>query len=225
MAYYLHTDCMCVKCGMARSEEKSSEKSAAGGGARRSNAERHAETHAALMAAARVLFAEKGFAETGTPEIVTAAGVTRGALYYHFADKRDLFRAVLEAEEIALAARINEVSVPLADDPVEALMAGTNAFLAAATDAGTNRIVFVDGPAALGWDAWREIDDRYAGATLREGLEIGMNAGVIRNLPLDEITNMLGAAFNEAALGLGSGRYNPAALEQSFRALFDGLRA
>lgn len=192
---------------------------------RRSNAERHAETRAALMKAARVLFAKKGFAETGTPEIVARAGVTRGALYYHFTDKRDLFRAVLEAEETVLAERINRDSGPLANDPVEALMAGTRAFLAAASDADTNRIIFVDGPAALGWDDWREIDDRYAGATLREGLDAGMKAGVLRPLPLDEITNMLGAAFTEAALGLGGGRYKPAALEESFRALFEGLRA
>lgn len=192
---------------------------------RRSNAARHAETRAALMKAARALFAEKGFAETGTPEIVRSAGVTRGALYYHFTDKRDLFRAVLEAEETALADRINHKSGPLAGDPIEALMAGTRAFLAAASDADTNRIVFVDGPATLGWEDWREIDDRYAGATLREGLAAGMNAGALRVLPLDEITNMLGAAFNEAALGLGSGRYKSAALEKSFRALFDGLRA
>lgn len=213
---------------MAGPEKKSSDKSAGGGpegGPRRTNAERHAETRAALMTAARALFAEKGFAETGTPEIVRRAGVTRGALYYHFTDKRDLFRAVLEAEETALADRINRESGPLANDPVEALMAGTRAFLAAASDADTNRIVFVDGPAALGWDDWREIDDRYAGATLREGLETGMNAGVLRRLPLDEITNMLGAAFNEAALGLGSGRYTSAALEKSFHALFEGLRA
>lgn len=217
---------------MAGPQKKSSDKSTADGTggsprrpSRRSNAERHAETRAALMTAARALFAGKGFAETGTPEIVRRAGVTRGALYYHFADKRDLFRAVLEAEEIALANRINRESGPLADDPIEALMAGTRAFLAASSDADTNRIVFVDGPAALGWDDWREIDDRYAGATLREGLQAGMKAGVLRPLPLDEITNMLGASFNEAALGLGSGRYTSAALEKSFRALFEGLRA
>lgn len=211
---------------MARSAKKPTEAKGAEKrpAARRSNAERHAETRAALMTAGRELFAQKGFAGTGTPEIVARAGVSRGALYYHFADKRDLFRAVLEAEETALADRINRDSGPLADDPVEALMAGTRAFLAAASDPGTNRIVFVDGPAALGWDDWREIDDRHAGATLRTGLATGMDAGVLRALPLDEITNMLGAAFNEAALGLGSGRYERSALEQSFRALFEGLR-
>lgn len=212
---------------MARTPKKPADTAPAGThpSPRRSNAERHAETRAALMTAGRDLFAQKGFAETGTPEIVARAGVTRGALYYHFTDKRDLFRAVLEAEETVLADRINRNSGPLADDPIEALMAGTRAFLAAASDADTNRIIFVDGPAALGWDDWREIDDRYAGATLRDGLAAGMDAGVLRRLPLDEITNMLGAAFTEAALGLGGGRYEPAALEESFRALFEGLRA
>ena len=192
---------------------------------RRTNAERHAETRAALMTAARKLFAGKGFADTGTPEIVSAAGVTRGALYYHFADKRDLFRAVLEAEEEALANRINEVSLPLADDPIEALMAGTGAFLSAATDTSTNRIIFVDGPAVLGWEEWRTIDEKYAAATLREGLAAAMAAGVIRETPLDELTNLLGAAFNEAALGLGAGRYEPENLEKTFQRLFEGLRA
>lgn len=210
---------MCVKCPMAKNDKSR------GIGARRTNAERHAETRAALISVARKLFAEKGFADTGTPEIVTAAGVTRGALYYHFADKRDLFRAVLEAEEIALAARINEVSLPLVDDPVEALMAGTRAFLATATDADTNRIIFVDGPAALGWDDWRELDARHAAATLREGLEAAMAAGAIKTVPLEPLTNVLSAAFNEAALGLGAGRYEIGALEKTFRALFEGLRA
>lgn len=192
---------------------------------RRPNAERHAETRAALLTAARALFADKGYAETGTPEIVKAAGVTRGALYYHFADKRDLFRAVFEAEEQTLADRINAASAPHADDAVDALMAGTRAFLDAATDADTNRIVFVDGPSALGWATWREIDDAYAAATLREGLSIGMEAGALRDVPLDELTNLLGAAFNEAALGLGAGRYTRDGLEQTFRAMFEGLRA
>lgn len=210
---------MCVKWIMASIPKKQ------GGRARRTNAERRAETRARLLSVAREMFAGKGFADTGTPEIVATAGVTRGALYYHFADKRDLFRAVLEAEEEALAARINDVSLPLADDPVEALMAGTRAFFAAATDAGTNRIVFVDGPAALGWDAWREIDERHAAATLREGLSAAMAAGAIKSVSVTELTNVLGAAFNEAALGLGTGRYTADALEETFRALFEGLRA
>ena len=69
---------------------------------RRRQADRTAATRAALVAAGRTLFAEHGYAEVGTERLAHAAGVTRGALYHQFADKADLFAAVVEAVEIDL---------------------------------------------------------------------------------------------------------------------------
>ncbi|MFX7731869.1 helix-turn-helix domain-containing protein, partial [Acinetobacter baumannii] len=60
------------------------------------------------MQAARALFVDKGYAETSTPEIVAAAGITRGALYHHFEDKRALFRAIVTGEALAVAAAIEQ---------------------------------------------------------------------------------------------------------------------
>ncbi|MGN6537039.1 MAG: helix-turn-helix domain-containing protein, partial [Mesorhizobium sp.] len=97
---------------------------------RRSNRERTDATRADLIAAARTLFIEKSYAETGTPEIVAAAGVTRGALYHHFPDKQALFRAVVEKEAEAVAAEI-EAAAPETLAPRDALMAGSDAYLAA----------------------------------------------------------------------------------------------
>ena len=77
----------------------------------RSNRERTEATKRALIDAARVLFVERGYAETATPDIVQMAGVTRGALYHHFEDKRALFRAVVEQEAGAVAAAIEERSL------------------------------------------------------------------------------------------------------------------
>ena len=73
---------------------------------RRSNSNRSQETCSALLGVARRLFIEKGYAATGTPEVVEQAGVTRGALYHHFKDKQALFQAVAEAEAAQIAREI-----------------------------------------------------------------------------------------------------------------------
>src|SRR5215218_8988181 len=111
----------------------------------RTQAERSATTRAALVAAARPLFAAHGFAGVGTEAIVRAAGVSRGALYHQFADKTDLFAAVLEAVEDDLTHRIAE-RLEAMDDAVPVLEAGGDAWLAACAEPDVERIVLIDGP-------------------------------------------------------------------------------
>src|SRR4051812_30151379 len=91
--------------------------------ARTRQTERAEATRAALVAAARELFAQRGYAAVGTEEIVQRAGVTRGALYHHFAGKRELFRAVYEDVERELVERI-AAGAMAGGDPLEALHAG-----------------------------------------------------------------------------------------------------
>lgn len=182
---------------------------------RRTNAERSGTMRARLVAAARGLFVEKGFDGTGTPELVAAAGVTRGALYHHFADKAALFRAVVEAEAAAVAAEIRAAAVPL--EPRAALLAGGEAFLAAMAVPGRARLLLLDGPAVLGRAAMDEIDSRTGGATLAEGLaEMGLDG------PLRELAALLSAAHDRAALALAAGE--PAApWRAALRRLVAGL--
>src|SRR5690606_29562647 len=87
---------------------------------RQTKAEKHAATRAALLGFARTLFASTGYAETGTEDVVKQAGVTRGALYYHFADKRALFEAVVEQEAASILAAIEEAAGK-AKSPLDAL--------------------------------------------------------------------------------------------------------
>ncbi len=173
---------------------------------RRSNRERTEATRAALLDAARKLFVEKSYAETGTPEIVAAAGVTRGALYHHFADKQALLRAVVEAESLAVADEV-EKAAPVSLAPLDALRLGGTAFLAAMTTPGRTRLLLLDGPAVLGRRAMDEIESRHGGRTLREGLTAAMEAGAIRRLPIDALAAQLSAAFDRAALGIEAGAH------------------
>lgn len=171
---------------------------------RRSNRQRTEATRAALIAAARRLFVEKSYAETGTPEIVAAAGVTRGALYHHFADKQALLRAVVEAESAAVAEEV-EKAAPADLDPLDALRAGGAAFLSSMAVPGRTRLLLLDGPAVLGHAAMDEIEARHGGRTLREGLTAAMEAGAIRPLPIDALAAQLAAAFDRAALAIEAG--------------------
>src|SRR3954466_12506687 len=105
-------------------------------------------TRAALVAAARPLFADRGFAGVGTEEIVRAAGVTRGALYHQFRDKRELFAAVFEQLEAELAERVAAAAAD-AEGPLAARGVGSEAWLEAAVAPDVGRIVLLDGPAVL----------------------------------------------------------------------------
>ena len=118
------------------------------GHTRRTQADRSATTRAALVGAATRLFAEQGYAGTGREEIVRAAGVTRGALYHHYADKADLFRAVFESVEAEVMGRSGPAAAA-ADDPVEQLRLGCRAYLDEALDPGVRRICILDAPAVL----------------------------------------------------------------------------
>ncbi len=188
---------------------------------RRSNRDRTAATRAALTAAARRFFVAKSYGATGTPEIVAAAGVTRGALYHHFSDKRALFAAVAEAEAAAVAAGI-ERAAPQGRDPIEALIKGGEAFLDAMAEPGRTRLLLLDGPAVLGRGKIDEIDARHGGRTLREGLDEAMRAGAIRELPLETMAGLLGAAYDRAALMIDGG-HDSGEVRAGLAALIRGL--
>jgi AcrR family transcriptional regulator len=166
------------------------------------NRERTESTQLALIEAARALFVSKGYGDTSTPEIALAAGITRGALYHHFADKRDLFRQVLAREAMAVAADI-EAATPERLGPREALLQGSEAYLDAMTVPGRTRLLLVDGPAVLGMAEAMAIDDANAAQSLREGLRrAGMGRGEVS---VDALSQLLSAAFDRAALEIDAG--------------------
>ncbi len=171
------------------------------GASRRTQAERAAGTREALLAAARPLFAAQGFAEVALEAIVRAAGVTRGALYHHFADKTELFAAVFEQVEGEVAARMGEaIAASNETDPVEVMRLGAVFWLDACSDPEVQRIVLVDAPAVLGWTRWTEIGNRYNIGLVRALLTNAVETGRIPAQPIEATALTLLGAMREATL-------------------------
>jgi AcrR family transcriptional regulator len=157
-----------------------------------------------LIEAARHLFAEKGYSDTGTPEIVAMAGVTRGALYHHFPDKLELFRAVVEAEAEAVAEEIASESME-SDSALEGMLDGADAYFEAMSVSGRARLLLLEGPAVLGVVAMAEIDRRTGENELRQGLELALQGADSSDIPHSALSAVLSAAFDKAALAVVSG--------------------
>jgi AcrR family transcriptional regulator len=167
----------------------------------RTKAAQSEATRAALVRAGRRLFAQRGYAAVGTEEIVKRAGVTRGALYHHFSGKDDLFRAVCEEVERELTEKIATRALG-GSDPLEALRLGAEMFLDAARDPEVQQISLLDAPAVLGWEAWREMGERYGLGLIQAALQAAMDAGAIAQQPVRPLAHVMLGALDEAAMYL-----------------------
>ncbi len=189
-------------------------------------AQRSAETRTALLRAARRLFATQGYAGTATEEVVRRARVTRGALYHHFRDKRDLFAAVLDDEQKALAARAAEAATAQAG-PWQAMIAAANAFLDGCLDQAVQRIVLIDAPSVLGMEQWREADQRYYLGSMKTLVEAAIAQGVIEQQPIEPLVHIVFGALHEAAMLIARAEDKMAArnaVSGVIGRLFEGLR-
>lgn len=194
---------------------------------RQANAERSAATRGKLIEVARELFTAKGYVDVGTEEIVRQANVTRGALYHHFSDKRDLFRAVHEQVEEDMVAAITE-SMAGIEDPVQLLLAANRRFLDLCTDPSWTRVPLIDAPSVLGWAQWRATDQRYGLGLATLALTAGMDAGALRRAPVRPLAHLLLAAMGEAGLMIAQAedpQAERAEVEPTLVGLIEGLRS
>jgi AcrR family transcriptional regulator len=192
-----------------------------------SKAEQTERTRAALIAAGRALFTERGFADTATEELVRTAGVTRGALYHHFADKKALFEAVYEDVETTLVAKLLDRLNGLSE-PIDILRTGVEAFLDCCMDPSVRRIALVEAPSVLGWERWREIDMAYGLGLVQMSLKEAMDAGALERSPVEPLASVLFGGLMEAGMLLAASP-NPSRtrkeLGAALRRLIDGLAA
>jgi len=152
-----------------------------------------------LIEVAGELFGSRGYDDTSIEEVLERTGVSKGALYHHFGSKEALFEAVYRTgeqlclEEVAKAA-MKEI------DPIERLRAGCQAWLDISMDPHVKQIALIDGPAVLGWQRWREIDEEYAFGLTKHALQEAADAGAIRADNVDTVAHLALAMLGEAAM-------------------------
>jgi AcrR family transcriptional regulator len=188
--------------------------------AARTQQQRSEATVSELLAAARERFAKDGYAGTSLDAIAAAAGVTKGALYHHFAGKRDLFQAVFEEEQRRLLAMVAE-AYGKKKDPWDAFYEGCRAYLEASADPAVQRIVSLDAPSALGWEAVREIEQETSFGSIVGGLKAAMKAERIAKRPVEPLAHLLFGALGEGAMAIATADDQRKAL----RGVLDSMRA
>ena len=153
-------------------------------------------TRAALLDEATTLFAERGYAGTSLEDVASASRVTRGAVYHHFASKQALFEAVLDLQEERATTEI--VAAAAAANPWDAAMLALDAYLTHCCDPVYGRLVWLEGPAALGWHRWRECEKKYSYGLVEQFIRDLIEGGYVDGRAFDSLVQfsfwMLGGA-------------------------------
>jgi AcrR family transcriptional regulator len=179
--------------------------------------ERREATTTSLVQAARELFAEDGYAATSLDAVVAKAGVTKGALYHHFAGKRELFEAVFLAEQVRLTTAVM-AAAEAKDDPWEAFEAGCGAFIEACQEPGAQRIFLLDAPVALGWETIRRLESGSL-ELMKQGIQMAIEAGSIEARPVVPLAHLLFGAVCESAMVVARAPDQDAALRDALAEL------
>ena len=154
------------------------------------------QSRARLVAEARRLFERDGYAATSTEALLAATGLTRGALYHHFRDKKDLFVAVCDSVHAELAQAIESATAGIAD-PQAQLLAGSLAWIEAVSAPGARQVLLIDAPAVLGAAEWQALDERHGFRLLREAvLQIVQPEGSAEERRADALAAALNGAIN-----------------------------
>jgi AcrR family transcriptional regulator len=147
------------------------------------------------------MWGERGYAAASTPEIAEAAGVTRGAMYHQYANKTELFVAVLEAIETEVIQRLTaDVIAAEPSTPAETLHVTADAWLQIAVEPEIRQLMLLDAPSILGWAGFREVSQRYGLGMTEQLLSAAIDAGELRAQPTRPLATIVLAALDEAAM-------------------------
>jgi len=189
-------------------------------------AERRESTRGAIVDAAQRHFADRGYDETSVAEILESADVSRGAMYHHFAAKDDVFAAVFvrtSANAIRLAATDQRDEATA----LEVLTAACLRWLEVVTEPEFAQVLLVDGPAVLGWERCRVLEEATSLGVMRNAIAATVDAEEVEVPSIDVAARLINAVLAEAALGLVSApsRANRSAVARTVVAMIGGIAA
>lgn len=188
----------------------------------RARAEIIEDTRARLIASARLAFATQGYANTSMDDFTARAGLTRGALYHHFGDKKGLLAAVVAQLDSEMDAHLQRLSDE-ASDPWSGFCERCRAYLRMAQDAEIQRIVLQDAPAVLGDTG----SQQHCVESLRQRLDALMHSGVIPQAPSAALAQLINGSLVNTALWIARDTHPGERLEeglQSLELLLRGLK-
>ncbi|WP_254912888.1 TetR/AcrR family transcriptional regulator [Novosphingobium sp. B 225] len=187
--------------------------------------ERRLRTRDAILREAELLFGSEGFDATTVDMIALRAGVAKGAVYHHFAGKREIFEAVFENAAADLAGSLAGQAAHPAPI-IDALVASTRAFFVACSNPAVMQIILKDAPTVLGYERWKQLDGKYFAGMVTAGLAAAMEQGAIAPQPLEPLSHLMLAAMQSAAIDCASSEDFSTAAEAyltSLEALLRGL--
>jgi AcrR family transcriptional regulator len=177
-----------------------------------------------IIRIARIHFTDYGYADSSLDNIAKEANLTRGSIYHHFKSKKGLFYSVLESIQKEIAERI-ESEAAKSEDVWEQLLFGCQAFVLAAVEPQNKQILLIDGPAVLGWDIWRNMDEKNSMRLLREQLQTMLQQGyLVKNVSIDAMTHCLSGALNESVLWGANIHSHQVPLDETMKIIFHMLQ-
>jgi AcrR family transcriptional regulator len=179
-------------------------------------------TRGQLIEVATTLFADLGYEGTSIEAVLAAAGVSRGALYHHFAGKEALFEAVLSAISDRVTAEVSE-AIRDCTDPVDAMHTGALAWIDLAGDPVIQRVMLVDAPSVLGWERWRAMDEGRTVGAMQAMLQAVSDSGRLPQELVEPFSHMILAALDEAAMVVARAPDSRAAVAGSSQAIGEFL--
>ncbi len=181
-----------------------------------------------LISAARKLFAARGYADVSVDEVAAAAGVTKGAVYYQFADKTDLFRAACDAVLDDIMAHVTAHTMSHVTHTVDEIVTGSDILFDAYEAKDARRLLLMDGPAVLGHAEWTAMQEKLRIGLGEHALNHLADKGLIPRRMIPMMAHLLFGAFTHGALQIATSDDPQSAGKQAraaYKRLAQGLLA